>query len=301
MAKDLLGQRRRAAVAVLSGVLDESTLLQELWVQHDTLRGDAVTDIIEYVDALSRRHMLDVATAKRLYGEFFKALRQPEDSLPLDPWPAMQALRPSVAPAPIAAPVMPAPPMRAWPPPAMPPMAAPVLPPGMVPMMAAVAAAPPYASPTPAAGWAATAAVDVDLRALPPAAAAAAAPVAAPSAESAVVFGAVMRGVISEVTQFHADALDEIRNDAMRVLAGSPAPALLREQFGRAWQRAQQSDWKLAGQAADLSELVRVVHQALELAFGRVGADQILQRALSQADAMPEAQRFSAKRLMASL
>lgn len=293
MAKDLLGQRRRAAVAVLSGVLDESTLLQELWVQHDTLRGDSVTDIIEYVDALSQRHTLDVATAKRLYGEFFKALRQPEDSLPLDPWPAMQALRPSVAPAPMAAAAMPVPPARAWVPPAMPPRAVPLVAPVIAPAAPAQAHAPAMA-----AAWSSPATLDVDLRAavpMPPA------PASAPTAESAAVFGAVMRGVISEITQFHADALDEIRNDAMRVLAGSPAPAPLREQFGRAWQRARQTDWKLAGQAADLSELVRVVHQALELAFGRVGADQILQRALVQADAMPEAQRFSAKRLMASL
>ena len=35
------------------------------------------------------RHMLDASTCKRLYAEFFKALRQPETALPLDPWPCL--------------------------------------------------------------------------------------------------------------------------------------------------------------------------------------------------------------------
>jgi hypothetical protein len=307
MAKDIKGQRRRAAVAVLTPILDEYTLLQELWMQHDTLRGDSVTEIIEYVDALARRHMLDVATSKRLYGELFKAMRQPEDTLPLDPWPAMQALRPSAAAAPVgmmrpqayAEPAQPA----AW---AMGAAAAPVYAQVYRPM-------PPMAGPAemamPVGAWPAEAQAAAYQAAPAQVAPAAAAPAPAPApavltgsdVHAPVVFGALMRAIVDELARFHAVALDEIGNDALRVLAVSPAPAKLRESFGRAWQRAHQSDWQLAGQPTDLCELVRVVHQSLELAFGRVGADQILQRALSHAEDLPEARSFSPKRLLAAL
>ncbi len=310
MAKDLLGQRRRAAVAVLSGVLDDHSLLQELWVQHDTMRGESVTEIIEYVDAMAARHTLDAATCKRLYGEFFKAVRQPEDSLPLDPWPAMQPLRPSAAAAPAmrampagyaAAPVMAMP--QTWP------ANATYMPNGQVyaapaqPMMASWPAADAY----PAAPQAPVAVPPVYATVAAPASApvptptAAAVPAAAAATEPAIVFGAVVKTVVQEVARYHSHALEEIRSDAMHVLAGSPAPADLRDQFGRAWQRAQQHDWRLQGQPGDLSELLRVVHKALELAFGRVGADQILQRGVDAAELLPEARRFSPKRLLSAM
>ncbi|MBL8157864.1 MAG: hypothetical protein JNM70_27255, partial [Anaerolineae bacterium] len=123
MAKDVAAQRRRAALAALAGVLDEAALLQELWLLGEALRGESVTDIIEYVDGLARRQMLDAATCKRLYGEFFKALRLPEQNLPADPWPAMQAARPAPAPARVmAAPLAQPPAQPSW----VPPRAAPV-------------------------------------------------------------------------------------------------------------------------------------------------------------------------------
>jgi len=68
--------RRRAAWAVLAPVMDENSLIEALWLQHDSMRGESVSDIIGYVDAVATRHMLDAATRKRLYSAYFEALRQ---------------------------------------------------------------------------------------------------------------------------------------------------------------------------------------------------------------------------------
>lgn len=307
MAKDARSQRRRAAVAVLSSLLDEHSLLQELWMQHDTLRGDSVTDIIEYVDAMAGRHGLDVATAKRLYGELFKAVRQPEETLPADPWPMMQALRPAAAPAVVARPA----PAPAWRPPVMPPpvMAPPMMPPPMA-APAPVMAPPAWAAAPVAQPWAAVVGADPAMLAPPmavpmaapaPSAPVAPAPASRAAAEGTVVFSAMMRALIDELTTSHGEALSEIQLDAVRVLAGSPAPAEVREHFQRAWQRARQHDWRLPGRPEDLAELTRVVHRALEVAFGRVGADQILQRAVQAADRVEEAVAFPPRRLLAAL
>ena len=90
-------QRRRAAWAVLEPVLDEDALIDALWLQHDSMRGESVSDIIGFVDAVCERHLLDVATRKRLYSSFFSALKQAEDTLPMDPWPLMLQARPADA------------------------------------------------------------------------------------------------------------------------------------------------------------------------------------------------------------
>ncbi|EIM31285.1 hypothetical protein LepocDRAFT_00000120 [Leptothrix ochracea L12] len=62
--------RRRAAVAVFSNVLDETALLDALWLQHESMRGESVSDVIAFVDAIGAKHQLDAATRKRLYGSF---------------------------------------------------------------------------------------------------------------------------------------------------------------------------------------------------------------------------------------
>lgn len=276
MAADAISQRRRAAAAVLAPVLEPAVLLEELWFQHEHMRSDAVSDIIGFVDAVARRHLLDGPTCKRLYAEFFKALRLPESQLPPDPWPAMQALRPAPAPAPAPAPVA-----RVAPVPAVPavPVAA-----AIQPVAAALAAvrseAPPPASP--------------------PAAAAPTGPSDLPG-EPAVVFGALLRAIVQEVHRYHREALDEVRKDALRVLDGSRASAAARSAYREAWPRALQHDWQLRHAPADLAELLRVTYHALAEAFGRVGAEQILQRGLRVAESLPEARLFSPKRLMASM
>lgn len=280
MAVDAPSQRRRATVAVLGPLLDAPALLEELWFQHETMRGEAVSDIIGFVDAVAGRHFLDAATSKRLYAEFFKALRLPESQLPADPWPAMQAHRPAVAaPAAVPVPVMPAAPVLQ----AASPQAAAL--PAAVPMVAPASAINPVA--------AALAAVQ--------AAAPATTTVPAVDPEPSAVFGALLRSIVQEVHRYHREALDEVRKDALRVLDSSGASAALRNAYREAWPRALQHDWQLRGSAADLAELLRVTYHALAEAFGRVGAEQILQRGLRAAEALPEARLFSPKRLMASM
>lgn len=328
MALDPQAQRRRAAVAVLSPVLDENALLQALWQLQDSMRGDSVSDIIRSVDALARQHMLDAATCRRLYNDFYKALREPEDRLPIDPWPAMQSMRPASAPA--AAPMYAPQPQVAQPywqqpqqplqPQPMPPQAyAPAYPAPMAQPVAqgvsqpgypqpqvigyALNGQPIYAQPDGSMpGWIAPAAAAV---AATPAAAPTVAPVAeAPAAlavEPPVVFGAVMRELVSEVYAFHRDALDEVQRDAMKALANATVSAPLQTSFKDAWRRARQHDWQLQGQHADLAELIKVMYAALNEAFGRVGADQILQRAIASAEGLPEARQFSPKRLLATM
>ncbi len=327
MALDPQAQRRRAAVAVLSPVLDENALMQALWQLQDSMRGDSVSDIIRSVDALARQHMLDAATCRRLYNDFYKALREPEDRLPIDPWPAMQSMRPASAPA--AAPMYAPPPQVApqpyWQQPQQPPQAyAPAYPAPMAPPMQtmgqgmaqgmsqpgygqpqiigyALNGQPIYAQPDGSApGWIAPAAAAV---AAAPVAAAAPAPAVetAIASEPPVVFGAVMRELVSEVYAFHRDALDEVQRDAMKALTGANVSAQLQTSFKDAWRRARQHDWQLQGQHADLAELIKVMYAALNEAFGRVGADQILQRAIASAEGLPEARQFSPKRLMATM
>ena len=145
----------------------------------------------------------------------------------------------------------------------------------------------------------ARAGLPTDPLAAPPVAAAA--PAEALEPEPPVVFAALMRAVIAEVQRFHREALEEIRTDAIRLLAGSAAPPALREAFARAWERPLANDWALPGRVDDLADLVKLVHRALEMSFGRAGADQIVQRGVSSAGALPEAQRVSPMRLLASM
>ena len=297
MAKDVAGHRRRAVAAVLSGLLDETAVLQELWWQHDTLRGDSVTEIIEFVDAMARRQSLDAMTTKRLYGDLFKALRLPESELPADPWPAMQALRPAAAApirAAVAAPVPARPAVFAQPP------VAPYAAYAAYGMAAAVPAPVPAPVPVPVAAAVASPApepISSPVPAPPPPAAA----VADHSSEAAAVFAALMRHVVGEIGQHHAEALDEIRRDSIGLVAKADASAAAREQFVKAWQRPRQSDWLLDATTPELTQLTGVVYRALVMSFGRVGAEHILQRGTDAAAEVPEALEFPARRLLAAL
>lgn len=90
MATQALSLRRRAAYAVLAPLLEEDALLDALRMQHQSMRGDSVSDIIGYIDQIAARHNIDAASRKKLYEAYFKALKQPENELPMDPWPLMQ-------------------------------------------------------------------------------------------------------------------------------------------------------------------------------------------------------------------
>jgi len=107
MATQALSQRRRAAYAVLSPLLEEDALLDALRMQHQSMRGDSVSDIIGYIDQVAARHNIDAASRKKLYEAYYKALKLPESELPMDPWPLMQiGSAPAPAPAPVAPPAV---------------------------------------------------------------------------------------------------------------------------------------------------------------------------------------------------
>ncbi|MEY2686606.1 MAG: hypothetical protein RL375_804, partial [Pseudomonadota bacterium] len=111
----------------------------------------------------------------------------------------------------------------------------------------------------------------------------------------------VMRRVVAEVAEFHPEALDELRKYSLKQLEVSRAPQHAREAFREAWSRARQHNWQIRASHTDLAELVRVVYLALVEAFGRAGADQILQRALQLAENLAEARQFSPRRLLAAM
>jgi len=112
MSIQALSLRRRAAYAVLSPLLEETALIDALRLQHQSMRGDSVSDIIGYIDQVAARNHIDAASRKKLYEAYYKALKRPEGELPMDPWPMMQidtapaAPTAAPAPAPVAPPVV---------------------------------------------------------------------------------------------------------------------------------------------------------------------------------------------------
>jgi hypothetical protein len=282
--------RRRAAVAVLSDQLNEPELLQSLWLQHDEMRGDAVTDIIRFIDAVAQRHGIDAGSCRRLYSEYFKAMKLPLEQLPPDPWSRMQALRPAPAPSPAMAQPTARPVSVAPAQPATVPQAAPSWNPAPATVINPVAAAL-------AAAGSSLASVAGSPTAVSPQAAER--PLLEP--EPIGVFAAVMRSMAEEVQKYHREALDELRKDAQRYLPQAQASPALQDAFSQAWTQPLRNDWRLQGNAAELAQLLKVVYLALAEAFGRVGAEQILQRALRAAESVPEARLYSPKRLMAAM
>jgi hypothetical protein len=295
MAADLASLRRRAVYACLSGMLDEAAVMQILSQLSQTLRSDQATDVIRFVDSLAGPFGLDAAQSKRLYADIYRRMREPEANLPLDPLPqpayvAPPPVMPAYAPQPYGAPAGYMPPPMGYP--AMPGYPGAAMPgterqPMVNPVAAALAAAsvaPPVvqaAAPAPAPAPA------VDLSTLP--------------VEPQMVFGAVLRRVISEVADHHIEALDEIRKDAFNHIEKSRLSSHAEAAFRDAWAQPRQSNWQIRATQGDLAELTRVVYLALLDAFGRAGADQILQRALQLADSMPESRQFSPRRLLAAM
>lgn len=269
--------RRRVAMAVLGNLLDDDALSQALWLQHETMRGDAVSDIITFIDAVGDRNLFDAATRRRLYTEFHQALKLPDDQLPIDPLPVMQALRAASAPLKSVASLSTDASFSSSAP--SPVMVEPVRPqPPAVPVAAPVAPAP-----------AATRVAPVQV---------AAPPVPGPAPEQPLVFGALMQSVLQEVNRFHRDAFAEVRKDALIELERSRVPIDQRPLVRDAWVRGIDHSWQLPLDLQVLGELVRVLYAALVAAFGRAGADQILRRAVQTAEALPEARRYSPRRLL---
>jgi hypothetical protein len=263
--------RRRAAVAVMADILDDDALMDALWLQQEKMQGENISDIIKYIDSVAKENSLDGSLSRRLYGDFHKALHLPIDKLPLDPWPAMQAQHGSRAKIQTSS----SPASRGF---------------GGYPAQATV-----YAQP-----------VAAQIRAPEPAIAnPAPIPVIPVKVEQPVeqplVFGALMRAALQEVQRFHKAALDEVRKDALFELEYSKVPVSIRPVVVETWGKATESYWQLDAETIVLAELVRVLSVALTKSFGQVGANQILARALDEAEQMPEARRYSPKRLMSQM
>lgn len=269
MATEALSLRRRAACAALSPVLDEEALLDALRLQHQSMRGDAVADIIRYIDQVAQRHHIEAPLRKKLYETFYKALRLPEDQLPMDPWPMMYPQAPA-APAPAA----PAPAAQVAAPPVA---AAAAIHPVAAAMQAAGIAPGPAPMPTPTAPAPATAA------ALPP--------------EQAVCAD-LMRSALAEVQRFHPGALQDLGDSALDLIDTLKVPLSLRRTLRELWTRPLQAHWVLDLPAAALSQVVHLLYMALCEALGPVEADQVLTRAVRAAEQGPQARQFSPRRLL---
>jgi hypothetical protein len=259
MATNPVSLRRRAAYAVLAPLIDEDSLIAALWLQHDGMRGDAVSDIIGYIDKVADLHLFDAATRKKLYEGYFKALKQPEQDLPMDPWPLMQASRPGTAPAapPSVAQVVLAPVAVPAPNPAPAPTTAPVAP---------TLSSPPAQEP--------------------------------PQRPEVVVFGTLWREVLAEVQTFHPAAFDDLRQGTLSGLSGARLNASIRQQVQEAWQQPAEQSWLLNTSETELAELVNLLYVALCEALGPVEADQVLTRAVKAASLLPQARQFSPRRLI---
>lgn len=314
MATAQASVRRRAAWAVLTPVIDEDAVIESLWVQHDSMRGESVSDIIAFIDTVAARHLLDAATRKRLYAAYFEALRWPEEQLPIDPWPLMLLTRPAAA-SPPSAPLYTPPawsagqtaaPVAATAAPVAP--GAPATPVSGVPVSSALtpavavaaarSASPPApSSPATGAGWAAPApSAPAPLEPVPSSPSPAAAPSAIPAHQA--VFATLMGSVMAGVRQFHPDALADLLADGRARFERLRVPAALRQGGRTALSAEDASAWVLEGSVEQLSSLVHEMYVALCEALGPVDADQILMQAVRQAEQRPEARQVPPSRFL---
>ncbi|MFM2341490.1 MAG: hypothetical protein RLZZ592_1143 [Pseudomonadota bacterium] len=266
MANEDQSLRRRAACAVLSPLLDEEELLSALHLQHESMRGDGVADIIRYIDQVAARHAIDPASRKKLYEAFYKALRLPEDQLPMDPWPMMQA----EAVAAVATP--PAPALAPRPAPAAPPPPVSIHPVATALQAAASVAAAPAAAASP-----------VETSPLPP--------------EQAVCAD-LIRQALAEVQRFHPASMRDLCDSALDLIPGQRMTASLQRTLRELWNRPLQTHWVLDLAVNELSQVVHLLYMALCEALGPVDADQVLTRAVKAAEQGPQARQFSPRRLI---
>lgn len=272
MSNDSRAHRRRALVAAVGNLLDATQLELALNDVDTNMRGDNVSDVIACIDGIAGRGLLDSGLTKRLYGEFFKALQQPDSSLPADPWANRGRTPAAVSTAPRA----PAPPAR----PAV--SAAQTVPP----------AAPPAPQPTPVAPSAPKAAT------VAPAAASAkvAALAAVTLTPEQAVFAALQQEIRQQILQNHVADLPEMDREIPRQLKRERIEPLLGEKFLGAWHNSQLPNaWKLEIGSDDFVMLLHIVYLALCEVLGPVAADSVLAQAVQAAERLPEAAKHSPK------
>ncbi|MBL8328002.1 MAG: hypothetical protein JNJ71_04055 [Rubrivivax sp.] len=289
-------QRRRAAWAVLAPLLDEDSLIEILWLQHDSMRGESVSDIIAFIDAVAARHLLDAAQRKRLYSSFFDALRQPEATLPMDPWPLMLQTRPSAGGLAAAAPRVGLPqpgisraPVAAAAPWSQPP-AAPVSQPPAQPVAPPVAAAVPQPAPQPVLPPPPPPEPAPAPMAAPVAASEATAPTAAATPQQAV-FGELVSAMLAGVRQFHPDAMAELLVDCRTRLERAAVSPGLRQAARDALVTPGAQAWHLQASVREFSALAHEFYIALCETLGPVDADHVLMQAVRHAERLPQARQ----------
>lgn len=269
MSNDSRAHRRRALVAAVGNLLDATQLELALNDVDTNMRGDNVSDVIACIDGIAGRGLLDSGLTKRLYGEFFKALQQPDSSLPADPW-ANRGRAPAVV---NAAPRAPAPPVR----PAAP--AAQTAPPAAPPPTPSVPSAPKAATVAPAAASAKVAAL-----------------AAVTLTPEQAVFAALQQEIRQQILQNHVADLPEMDREIPRQLKRERIEPLLGEKFLGAWHNSQLPNaWKLEIGSDDFVMLLHIVYLALCEVLGPVAADSVLAQAVQAAERLPEAAKHSPK------
>ena len=287
-------QRRRAAWAVLSTVLDEDALIDALWLQHDSMRGESVSDIIAFVDAISAQHLLDAATRKRLYSAYFDALRQAEDTLPMDPWPLMLQARPSAAGPASGYGGLPRAMPGGYPNPNAPTYGQP--------MVGSAPAAPVYVPPpAPAYVPPVVQAVRSAAENVPaPAPVAASEPVEEAPAGTPMqaVFGALVTALFRGVRQFHPEAMGDLLLDCRARLEHVRLAPGLRQAARDALTAPAAHAWYLDASQDEFSTLAHEFYVSLCESLGPVDADHVLMQAVRQAERLPQAREVPPGRFL---
>lgn len=270
---------RRAVVAALMPHLTSSALAQAVHAVTTQKPGNNISEIIAYIDHLAGQGVVDSGQSKRLYGELFRTLNQPESSLPADPLAASHSLPGILRPTPVApgipavTPAMPPAPLRRNPP------------------TSGVAAVPvtTTAPPQTPAGVA-----PVATSAAAPAPKVPTTPVMTPAE---AVFVALVSHAHSSLQQFHHDQLAEFSSDLALVCKRDKA--VHGTSFLQAWQEESTlSHWVHGKSIPECSALLHCFYTALCETLGPVGADQLLTRAVQATGQIPAAAQFSPGKLL---
>jgi hypothetical protein len=112
------------------------------------------------------------------------------------------------------------------------------------------------------------------------------------------VFSSLMLAALADVRQLHSSESDDLRASAIAELDGTKLSGPIRATVREAWQNSAQASWHIDLPPKGLAELVHVLYVALCETLGPVDADQVLTRAVKQAELVPAARSFSPKQFL---
>ena len=113
-----------------------------------------------------------------------------------------------------------------------------------------------------------------------------------------LVFGTLMQALLADIRQLHGAEMDDLRASAITTLDGARLSAQVRAAVRESWQRGAEASWHIDLNPKGLSELVHVLYVALCETLGPVDADQVLTRAVKQAELVPAARSYSPKQFL---